>query len=182
MNTNRTIHFVVGLAVVFLALYSTLPGKLQAYGDTTAARNVSWDFVAVDSKGTVMGPVAAVEDFGESTVLVIYHGTAFPVGVSRNSFVQRGLFFGSSDCTGQAYAQSDGIFSATAVSGNDNTLYVESGTTITLDSSSQLVTSGGVTNCVQYSYSFPGATPVVPLFNLNDRFTPPFKAIHRPLN
>ena len=138
------------------------------------------DFVVVDSTGQALGPVISVNQGGGiTTVAIPFHGMGLPVAVLRSAFLSGSLYFTSSDCTGQPFADpSASPFLASAVSGPSDALYFESGQSQTITVGSTLgggflCGQGGCTNtCTQTTFSLV-AGPMAPAINMNV-FTPPF--------
>ncbi len=133
------------------------------------------DFVVVDSAGKTIGSVIGVSSIGHvTTVALPFQGRSLPVDVVRSSFQQIGLFFLSSDCTGQRFWDAGSSpFPTTTVSVPGNTLYAQSGPVQSITASSGFDSSG---NCFQTSIPLTEAAPVAPVVNLN-MFTPPFRVL-----
>jgi hypothetical protein len=148
---------------------------LQSRSQTATTTKFPTDFVVVDSAGKTIGSVIGVSSIGHvTTVALSFQGRSLPVDLVRSSFQQIGLFFLSSDCTGQRFWDaSSSPFPATTVSVPGNTLYAQSGPVQSITAASGFDNAG---NCFQTSIPLTEAAPVAPVVNLN-MFTPPFRVL-----
>jgi hypothetical protein len=163
----KRISFLVLILVVFVWTQQVKP-------QTSTSGNSSPQFVVVDSTGKLIGPVIGVSTSGH-VATVAFQGKPLPVDVVRSSFQQIGLFFLSSDCTGQRFWDAGSSpFPATTVSVPGNTLYAQSGPAQSITVASGFDSSG---NCFQTSIPLTEAVPVAHVANLN-MFTPPFKVLN----
>jgi hypothetical protein len=161
------------LVLILIVSFWTQQVKPQTQAGTNAQG--SSQFVVVDATGKTIGVVIGVSQIGHvTTVAFPFQGKSLPVDVVRSSFQQIGLFFLSSDCTGQRFWDaSSSPFPATSVSVPGNTLYAQSGPAQSITAASGIDSSG---NCFQTSIPLTEAVPVTPVANLN-MFTPPFKVL-----
>jgi hypothetical protein len=141
-----------------------------------ATKQFRQDFIVVDSTGKTIGSVIGVSNIGHvTTVAVPFQGKALPVDVIRSSFQQIGLFFLTSDCTGQPFWDaSSSPFPTATVSVPGNTLYGQSGAVQSITAASGFDQSG---NCFQTSFPLAEAAPMAPAVDLNT-FTPPFNVVN----
>jgi hypothetical protein len=164
---------ILVLVLVVVVFVWTQQIKPQTLSNTSG--NGSSQFVVIDATGKTIGAVIGVSNIGHvATVAFPFQGRSLPVDVVRSSFQQIGLFFLSSDCTGERFWDASGSpFPATTVSVPGNTLYAQSGPAQGITAASGFDSNG---NCFQTSVPFTEAVPVAAVVNLNT-FTPPFKVI-----
>jgi hypothetical protein len=93
------------------------------------------------------------------------------IGVTRFRFSRRGIFFTSTDCTGQAYLEARSLFLESAVTVPGSTLYVENGPVQAISAESEFRESEQVCRVRTREMN---AVPVSPVVDLDSLYTAPF--------
>jgi hypothetical protein len=139
------------------------------------------NFIVIDSTGAFLGRVVSTDQGGGlPTIAVPYRGKFLLVALSRDYTLSGTLYFTSTDCSGQAYADpSTSPFLASAVGGPNDTLYFEDGSLQNVNVQSVLY--GGYicdqNGCQNLCNAQVGPLSLVPMSaaeNLNV-WVPPFK-------
>jgi tetrahydromethanopterin S-methyltransferase subunit G len=131
-------------------------------------------FTVVDNTGKKIGSIVGVMQGTRITIVVLpINGQLFPLEVLRDGYVRGGgLFFTSTDCTGQAYVPSGtSPFLETRVLSPGNTLHGESGPAQLVNLQSRFEEGAG---CFAGEFSTT-VVPMNPLIDLDTEFTPPFR-------
>jgi len=172
---NRRIAVYAGLSVFLTALVFVAVRQVGGQSQATPQAVMS-NFVVIDSTGKAVGPVIGVADITHTvTVALLFQGKWLPVDVWRSTFGENVLYFSSSDCTGQPFADaSSSPFPVNAVAGPGRTLYVPTGPVEAITAGSGM--SYGT--CWQTVYEMSEAAPVSPAADLS-AFTPPFTVVRK---
>ena len=127
-----------------------------------------------DSNDQLIGRLVGTSGEDASVAFELDDGSLTLLLVSKDDFSTFIRLFTSTDCTGQIYiaVRLDGLFLTSAVSGANNTLYVENGPSQSIDANSFL-TPDDV--CIQSFFDEAVVKPVDPVLDLDDLFVPPFR-------
>jgi hypothetical protein len=174
MRLTRAIS-ALRASLVTTIVVVTLVGPAQCQSITGG------DFKVTDSLGVLVGRVVGTSHDGITIAAVPFRGKWLPVSVLRDAVLSGSLYFTSSDCTGQPYADaSNSPFPASAVDGPHSTLYFEDGAPQHI--SVQSAINGGYpcgqngcmnSPCVPTNFNA-DAVPMSPALDLN-QLTPPFR-------
>jgi hypothetical protein len=161
---------------LIVLVVAALAGAAQCQSSTQA------NFVVIDSTGAFLGRVVSTNQGGSITTIAIpYRGKWLLVALTRDYMLSGQLYFASTDCSGQAYADpSPSPFLASAVDGSNETLYFEDGALQNVNVQSVLYGGyecdrNGCQNSCTADVENMSVVPMSAAENLNV-FVPPFKA------